>query len=145
MSETKACPYCGEEILAVAVKCKHCGSTIEGVSASVKNQFKTRPWIARAGAVLLILFGAGAVYNWSQTGTPSGRGFTDADVTMIERKIGDEFSKRRGVTVEEVKLLKESPRKLTGFAKIKLPLLGSISKQCTATMAEDGQSMWQCQ
>lgn len=27
--ETKACPECGEEILAVARKCKHCGSVIE--------------------------------------------------------------------------------------------------------------------
>ncbi|MBR6068423.1 MAG: zinc ribbon domain-containing protein [Bacteroidales bacterium] len=27
--ETKKCPYCGEEILATATKCKHCGEWIE--------------------------------------------------------------------------------------------------------------------
>lgn len=26
--ETKACPYCGEQILAIAVKCKHCHSDL---------------------------------------------------------------------------------------------------------------------
>jgi hypothetical protein len=28
--ETKGCPFCGEEILQVAIKCKHCGSMLDG-------------------------------------------------------------------------------------------------------------------
>ena len=27
--KNRACPYCGEDVLAVAIKCKHCQSTIE--------------------------------------------------------------------------------------------------------------------
>lgn len=30
MAETKQCPYCGEEILAIAKKCKHCGEWLDG-------------------------------------------------------------------------------------------------------------------
>lgn len=30
MSDTKICPCCGEEIKAVAIKCKHCGSWLDG-------------------------------------------------------------------------------------------------------------------
>lgn len=29
MEETKRCPYCGEEILAIAKKCKYCGEWLE--------------------------------------------------------------------------------------------------------------------
>jgi predicted RNA-binding Zn-ribbon protein involved in translation (DUF1610 family) len=28
-ADTKDCPFCGEEVLAVAKKCKHCGETID--------------------------------------------------------------------------------------------------------------------
>lgn len=32
MEETKRCPYCGEEILAIAKKCKHCGEWLDNNS-----------------------------------------------------------------------------------------------------------------
>ena len=30
MTDTKQCPYCSEEILITAKKCKHCGEYIDG-------------------------------------------------------------------------------------------------------------------
>jgi hypothetical protein len=90
------------------------------------------------------MIGAGWVYNFNRTGTLSGKGFSDADVATIERSIRTEFEKQRGVTVEDVKLLRESPRKLTGYAKLRVPLLGMLNKSCNATMGEDGKSFWEC-
>ncbi|QCQ23502.1 PH domain-containing protein [Desulfoglaeba alkanexedens] len=36
--ENKKCPFCGEEILSVAVKCKHCGEFLNKAASPLQNQ-----------------------------------------------------------------------------------------------------------
>lgn len=40
--EMKACPYCGEEILAVAKKCKHCGEWLEKKTTQKSSQMQIK-------------------------------------------------------------------------------------------------------
>lgn len=40
-SQTKNCPYCGEEILIVAKKCKHCGEWLEKPTSTAKKNDST--------------------------------------------------------------------------------------------------------
>lgn len=49
---TKACPFCGERILAVARKCKHCGTLLSNKTPSGKSSSKLIWWII-AGIILV--------------------------------------------------------------------------------------------
>jgi hypothetical protein len=56
---TKACPFCGEQILAVARKCKHCRSVLARPPVRAADV----PWYRRAPALLalVVLFAPAAV------------------------------------------------------------------------------------
>jgi hypothetical protein len=96
-----------------------------------------------AAAIVLVL-GSGYAYNHSQSATAPGRGFSDSDVAKVEQSIKTEFARRSGLTVREVKMVRQSPTELSGVAKVNVPQLGIIEKACDANLGDRGQLTWQC-
>jgi len=84
--ETKKCPYCGEEILTVAIKCKHCGSFLDEKpaiedsskqqknerSASSRNLSKKEIVIGFVIGIIGIIFAASGSFDklWAHLITP---------------------------------------------------------------------------
>ena len=76
-----------------------------------------------------------------------GTGFSDADIDKVKQSIREEFSKRDGVTITDVEMLRESPKKLTGFVKAQVSMFGvsrEIMSACTATMGDSNEYIWNC-
>jgi hypothetical protein len=146
MDEKKRCPYCGEEILAIAIKCKHCGSSIDAPSSTVMKQLKTRTPFKILGVLVLIVFAAPVIYNLLNDRSPFGApSFDEAEIEHVKQSIRSEYGKREGITVVDIQLMKESPKTLSGFIKVKVPLFGDVTKPCSATMGEGDQYIWECQ
>jgi hypothetical protein len=95
-------------------------------------------------AVFVMVLAAPLVYNLFNHGWPFEPSFSDTEIANVEQSIRSEFGKREGITVTEVRMMKESPRKLSGLAKIQVPEFGEVTKSCSATMGEDAQYIWEC-
>jgi threonine/homoserine/homoserine lactone efflux protein len=62
--EKKRCPFCGEEILKVAIKCKHCSTDLTGkkeVSVKKSEAIGTIALCLPIGAVFLAFFWVGSI------------------------------------------------------------------------------------
>lgn len=147
---TQACPYCAEQIPSVAIKCTHCGSALDAGPSpeplAVSNLLRLRvgpALLVPALLVVLVLLVGAVLGTWiQQTRTISASGFTDEDVTNIENDIRAHFTDR-GTKVTDVQLIRESPTRLAGFAKMRM--LGiPVTKSCTVTIGRDRQSIWRC-
>ena len=84
------------------------------------------------GLVFLVILGgiAAAVYNYAS------RPDYQKVIATAEAGIRSEYSKRDGVTVVDVQLIKENDHKLTGFVKLKVADI-AITHSCAVTLAED--------
>lgn len=97
--------------------------------------------VVAAGVVAVLA--TGYAYNRNQADTATGPGWSDADVAKVEQSIKTEFARRSGLTVTEVKMVRQSPTELSGVAKVKTQL-GTIEKACDASLGDRGQLTWQC-
>jgi uncharacterized protein YecT (DUF1311 family) len=66
MEATKRCPYCGEEILAAAIKCKHCKSDLsKGEQPATSPAPPTKPLIDNSVKVLGAVVISGLIIWWA--------------------------------------------------------------------------------
>src|SRR5205085_12524631 len=70
---TKRCRFCGEEILATAIKCKHCGEMLDQRAATAQPRKPKRRSLGRLALIaLLIIIAMGVIGSIAETASHSG-------------------------------------------------------------------------
>jgi hypothetical protein len=97
--------------------------------------------------ILLACVGCNSNNNL-QAAAPQPKVFSEADVTKTQELITNDFQ-NKGFQVEQVNLIKDSDRHLSGYIKFRRAsgiLRPQLTKQCTATMDQDsGKYIYGCQ
>jgi hypothetical protein len=97
----------------------------------------------------LVLLASVACNNVSsQAPAPQPKMFSEADVTKAQEEITHDYQ-NKGFDVEQVALIKDSDRHLSGYATIRKAsgfIRPQLTKKCTATMDQDsGKYIYGCQ
>lgn len=135
------CSRCANE-LQNAEFCSKCG---QQAGAALPINAKPKTPLVRGGFIAALLVVLLAMAAWAYLANQSMHA---NDKTNIEMAIRNDFAKR-GFTVEQISLIKESDKRFSGFVKFRKSsgLLGKvqITKNCTATVdADSSQSIWEC-
>lgn len=101
-----------------------------------------------AAAVLLLTSAACNNSTQAAAPQPAPKVFSEADVTMAQQEITHDYQ-NKGFEVEQVSLIKDSDRHLSGFIKFRRAsgiIRPQWTKNCSATMDQDsGKYIYGCQ
>jgi hypothetical protein len=99
-------------------------------------------------AIILLLASAACNNINPQAVAPQPKAFSEADVTKAQEQITNDYQ-NKGFQVEQVNLIKDSDRHLSGYVKFRRAsgiFRPQLTKTCSATMDQDsGKYIYGCQ
>jgi hypothetical protein len=135
------CSRCANEIHNSSDFCSKCGQQVGAAPISAKPKAPVvRGGFIAALLVLLLVLAAGAYF--------ANQSVHALDITKIESEIRTKYESQ-GFTVEQVSLVRESERRLSGFVRFRKSagLLSKVqlSKDCIVNMdADSAKYIWEC-
>ena len=133
-SQTQACPYCGEEILAIAKKCKHCGEfldkSLHEAAVQIPNTQRSTPktpgrnLAIGCGSLVVISALVASIINSLSEGDSKSQGRTTFDVQIEAIQL---FSDYEANSVAADEAYKDKVLVVTGF-------IDDIGKDILGTM-----------